>query len=344
MKVSAPKIERISTVDSHTCGEPTRTIVSGGPDLGKGTLMQRQQRFAKEFDHYRTAVINEPRGSDVLVGALLCKPTNPEFAGAVIFFNNTGYLGMCGHGAIGVAATLAYLGRIGPGFHQLETSVGVIGFELDEDMHRVTIENVPSYRYRKAVAVEVPGFGQVVGDIAWGGNWFFLVRSESAQIRPQHLDELLVFTKAIRKALEDQAITGHGGKVIDHIELYCDSGTSDGRNFVLCPGGQWDRSPCGTGTSAKVACLAADGELAPGKRWHQESIIGTYFEANYRVASDQEIKQLGNIGLDPKQTVDESVSASTGIIVPSVTGEASVTAESQLLLDPDDAFRYGIPV
>ncbi len=344
MKVSAPKVERISTIDSHTCGEPTRTIVSGGPVLGSGTLLQRQHRFAKDFDHYRSAVINEPRGNDVLVGALLCKPSSPECAAGVIFFNNLGYLGMCGRGVIGVAVTLAYLGRIGSGYHQLETPVGVVGFELDEDLHRVTFESVASYRYRANVAIDVPGFGEVVGDIAWGGNWFFLVRSDASKIRPQHLDDLLTFSKAIRKTLEDQQIHGYGGQRVDHVQLHCDSGAGGGRNFVLGPGGQWDRSPCSTGTNAKVACLAAEGKLDPGKRWHQESIIGTRFESRYRVPGLEEVKQLGLLGIAPSQSLGDTVAATSAVIIPSIAGEASVTAESQLMLDPDDAFRYGIPV
>ncbi len=344
MKAPVQKVERISVIDSHTAGEPTRTVILGGPELGSGTIAQRQQRFSKEFDHYRSAVINEPRGNDVLVGALICKPTDAKCAAAAIFFNNVGFLGMCGHGAIGVAVTLAYLGRVDPGHHLLETPVGIVGFELDEDMRQVTIENVPSFRYRQNVSVEVSGYGNVVGDIAWGGNWFFLAKEDSAKIRPQNIDELLTYTRAIRKSLEDQKITGHAGQVIDHIEIFSDSSNSDGKNFVLCPGGQWDRSPCGTGTSAKVACLAADGKLAPDKVWRQESVIGTDFEARYRAATEAEVKSLGNVGIDRNQKLSEWVANSSGVIVPSITGSASITSESQLLLDPDDPFRYGIPV
>ncbi|TWU45621.1 4-hydroxyproline epimerase [Novipirellula aureliae] len=344
MKDIAPRLERISVFDSHTGGEPTRLVVSGGPDLGKGSLLQRQQRFENEFDYFRSAIVNEPRGNDVMVGALLCKPSVADCVAGVMFFNNVGSLGMCGHGVIGVAVTLAHLGRIDPGQHKIETPVGTIGFKLDEDLRRVTFQNVPSYRYRKEVAVEVPGFGSVVGDIAWGGNWFFLVRSEPDQIRPQHLEDLLTYTRAIRNALDEQKITGHQGKTIDHVEVFAETSTADGRNFVLCPGGQWDRSPCGTGTSAKLACLAADGLLAPGKLWHQESIIGTHFEARYRLPTESELKKLGNTGVQGGAALADDVADSGGVIVPSITGTASVTAEAQLILDPEDPFCYGIPV
>ncbi|WP_146527952.1 proline racemase family protein [Novipirellula artificiosorum] len=344
MKDTVQRVERISVFDSHTAGEPTRLVVSGGPDLGKGTLLQRRQRFENEFDHYRSAIVNEPRGSDVMVGALLCKPSAPDCVAGVIFFNNVGFLGMCGHGAIGVAVTLAHLGRIEPGKHRLETPVGVIGFDLDEDMNRVTFENIPSYRYRTEVAVDVPGHGQVVGDIAWGGNWFFLVRREPDEIRPQHLDDLLLLTRAIRQALEDQGITGHAGQTIDHVELYCETSPVDGRNFVLCPGGQWDRSPCGTGTCARTACLAASGKLEPGKKWRQESIIGTHFETRYRLPTESELKSLGNLGIAHDDSLSDYVAASGGVILPSITGTASVTSETQLILDPEDPFCYGIPV
>ncbi|TWT82131.1 4-hydroxyproline epimerase [Planctomycetes bacterium CA13] len=344
MKDNPQRIERISVFDSHTAGEPTRLVVSGGPDLGKGSFVQRSHRFENEFDHYRSAIVNEPRGNDVLTGALLCKPSNPDCCAAVVFFNNVECLGMSGHGVVGVAVTLAHLGRIDPGHHLLETPTGTVRFELDEDLHRVTFENMPSYRYRNGISVDVPGHGTIVGDIAWGGNWFFSARNEPEQIRPQHLEELLSLTRAIRQSLEEQNITGHGGKMIDHVELYCETSPVDGRNFVLCPGGQWDRSPCGTGTSARVACLAAEGKLEPDQMWRQESIIGTHFEARYRLPKESELKSLRSVGLHKDESLAANVAASNGIIVPSITGTASVTSENQLILDPDDPFCYGIPV
>ncbi|MGC2299190.1 MAG: proline racemase family protein [Acidobacteriaceae bacterium] len=311
----------IRVIDSHTAGEPTRVVISGGPDLGHGTLTERMQRFASDHDDFRSVVINEPRGSDVLVGALLLEPTDPDCVVGVIFFNNIGYLGMCGHGTIGVVATLAHLGRIRPGEHHIETPVGVVRATLHAD-GQVTVQNVVSFRHRAGVVLEVPGFGTVIGDVAWGGNWFFLVEDAPCDLKVENRDALTEYAWAIRRALREHGVTGAQGEEIDHVELFVSAPAPgiDSRNFVLCPGKAYDRSPCGTGTSAKLACLAAEGLLAPGKTWRQEGILGTYFEGSYRL-----------------------VNGSPREVIPSITGSAFITSESNLLLHPDDPFRAGIP-
>lgn len=310
-------MRRIQVIDSHTGGEPTRCVISGFPDLGEGTLAQRREVFRDQFDMWRSAIVNEPRGSDVIVGALLCPPRAPDSVAGVIFFNNVGPLYMCGHGTIGVAVTLAHLGRIQPGQHKLETPVGDVPFEYHGD-HKVTLENVPSYRYRAEVSIEVPEIGTVVGDIAWGGNWFFLVKNYQEPIHIGRVDRLLEVSRAIQRALREQGITGENGGEIDHVELFGEPGdpANDSRNFVLCPGGAYDRSPCGTGTSAKLACLAADGKLKPGAIWRQESVLGSVFEGSYRLEGDR--------------------------IIPRISGTAYVNAEAVLLLDPQDPFEMGI--
>jgi 4-hydroxyproline epimerase len=310
------ELRQIEVIDTHTAGEPTRLVVSGGPDLGTGSLHQRRDVFREQFDGFRSAVVNEPRGSDVLVGALLCPPSDPSCAAGVIFFNNVGCLHMCGHGTIGVAVSLGHLGRIGAGRHRLETPVGVVTFDYDGECS-VALENVPSYRHAAGVEVPVPGHGPVRGDVAWGGNWFFLVGEHGLEVAPGRIDELTAFTWAIRQALVRQGITGEGGE-IDHVELFGPP-TRPGahsKNFVLCPGKAYDRSPCGTGTSAKLACLAADGKLQPGEVWRQESIIGSVFEGSYRVEQRR--------------------------IVPRIVGSAYVTARATLLVDPRDPFGMGI--
>ena len=267
-------------IDSHTEGEPTRVIVDGGPELGAGSLRERLERFRDRTDSYRRFAISEPRGSDAVVGALLCEPVDEACAAGVIFFNNTGYLNMCGHGAMGVAVTLAYLGRIGPGVHRLETPVGVVQVELLRP-NEVAIENVASYRHRAELAMDVPELGAVTGDIAWGGNWFFLVQQSPVPLVMENLRQLDDAARRVRAELERREITGRDGGLIDHIEFFGPPNTADAnsRNFVYCPGGAYDRSPCGTGTSAKLACLAADGKLAPGELWVQESIIGSRFSS-----------------------------------------------------------------
>jgi len=305
-------------VDSHTEGEPTRLILDGGPPLGAGPLSERRARFEREFDRYRRFALLEPRGVPAMVGALLCAPEDPGSAAGLIFFNDTTFLGMCGHATIGAAVTLARLGRIGPGLHRFETPVGVVTADL-VSANEAIVENVESYRHRDAVEVEVEGMGQVVGDVAWGGNWFFLARSAPCELIPANIPELTRKAEAVRRALREAGIAGADGAEIDHVEFFGppQAAGANSRSYVLCSDGNYDRSPCGTGTSAKLACLAADGKLKPGEAWVQESIIGSRFTASYRE------------GL-------------AGGVIPSIRGRAFVTAETTLLRDPQDPFADGI--
>ena len=301
-------------IDSHTGGEPTRVVVSGGPDLGRGSVAEKLVVLREKFDWVRSSIILEPRGSEVMVGAMLVEPggshSEPYQAG-VIFFNNVGYLGMCGHGMIGVGVTLFHMGKIGVGEHRIETPVGSVKVWV-EDRNTVSIENVESYRKVKDLAVEVEG-KMVRGDVAWGGNWFFLVGEHGEKIELKNVERLSEFTNRIREAL-----WARGHREIDHIELFGapDSPGADSKNFVLCPGGAYDRSPCGTGTSAKMACLVADGKLRPGEIWRQEGIIGSVFEGSVRVEG--------------------------GKIFPRIKGQAFVTGETNIVVDPADPYRFGI--
>ena len=306
---------RLHVVDSHTGGEPTRVVIAGGPDLGRGSLTVQRDRFRQSFDRFRSAVVNEPRGSDVVVGALLVEPEDSTCVTGVIFFNNVGYLGMCGHGTIGLVVTLAHLGRIRPGDHRIETPAGIVTATLHPS-GEVSVANVPSWREKKAVTVSVPGLGPVIGDVAWGGNWFFLVGEHGQELTLANVDELTGFTWRIR-----QAINAGGFPLVDHIELFGPPAApgAHSRNFVLCPGKAYDRSPCGTGTSAKLACLAADGKLEEGALWVQESIIGSTFTGKFRWLDRTE-----------------------GRIEPVITGTAFVNAEATQWLDGRDPFCWGI--
>ncbi len=305
-------MKRIQIIDSHTGGEPTRIVISGGPDLGGGTVAEQLEVFRQKHDAFRSAVVNEPRGSDVLVGALLVPPSDSSCITGVIFFNNVGPLQMCGHGTIGLVVTLAHLGRIKPGAHRIETCVGVVTATLHDD-GSVSVENVPSYRKSKGVVVDVPGFGIISGDLAWGGNWFFLVEQHGQALALSNVEKLTALSWAIR-----QAVNAQGYPEVDHVELFGPPQLPGGhsRNFVLCPGKAYDRSPCGTGTSAKLACLAADGKLAEGETWVQESVIGSAFTGHFRRAGEQ--------------------------IIPIITGTAFVNSEGTLLLDDNDPFCWGI--
>ncbi|WP_375741295.1 4-hydroxyproline epimerase [Pseudomonas boanensis] len=312
-------MKSIRVIDSHTGGEPTRLVIEGFPSLGQGSMAERRRVLAEKFDDWRAATVLEPRGSDVLVGALLCEPQDPQACAGVIFFNNTGYLGMCGHGTIGLVASLTHLGRIQPGVHRIETPVGTVEATLHED-RSVSVRNVPAYRYRKDVSLEVPGIGQVTGDIAWGGNWFFLIANHGQRVAGDNLDALTAYTWAVRQALEAQGIRGEDGGEIDHIELFTEDHEADSRNFVLCPGKAYDRSPCGTGTSAKLACLAADGKLHAGEAWRQASVIGSQFEGRFEWQDD---------GHEDR-------------IIPTIRGRAHISAEATLLLEEHDPFAWGI--
>jgi 4-hydroxyproline epimerase len=308
-------VSTIRVIDSHTAGEPTRLVLEGGPDLGNGPLQERVQRFREHFDEYRSAIANEPRGSDPLVGALLVKPHRADCQIGVIFFNNVGYLGMCGHGAMGVIASLQFAGRLAPGAIKIDTPVGPIEAQLLAD-GRVSVSNVVSHRSAHQLAVHVPGIGRVVGDVAWGGNWFYLVSEHDQTIDIKRVEALTDFSWRIRAALNAQ-----GYPLVDHVELFALSHKpgAHSKNFVLCPGKAYDRSPCGTGSSAKLACLAADGKLREGEAWMQESLIGSIFECRYRWRD-----------------------SAKGEIVPSITGAAYITGETLLRLDPKDPFCWGI--
>jgi 4-hydroxyproline epimerase len=313
--MSTPTTHHIRIIDSHTGGEPTRIAVEGGPDLGRGHLAGRRERFQREFDHFRSAIVNEPRGSDVVVGALLVEPEDKSCAAGVIFFNNVGYLGMCGHGTIGLMVTLAHLGRIKPGDHKIETPVGIITAALHSNGD-VSVANVPSWREKKAATIDVPGMGKITGDLAWGGNWFFLVEKHGQELSLANAEKLTDFCWRVR-----QAVNAQGFPQVDHIELYGPPTVpgANSRNFVQCPGKAYDRSPCGTGTSAKLACLAADGKLDEGSVWVQESIIGSTFSGKFR-------------WLD----------RNAGKVSPMITGTAFVNSEATQLLDERDPFCWGI--
>jgi 4-hydroxyproline epimerase len=317
MSGTGREVRRVRVVDSHTGGEPTRLVVAGGPDLGRGPLQERLAQFRSAHDEFRSAVVNEPRGSDVVVGGLLCEPCDPTCAAGVIFFNNVGYLGMCGHGTIGLVASLAHRGEIMAGEHRIETPVGVVSATLHQG-GEVTVSNVASYRKAAGVAVDVPGFGTVRGHVAWGGNWFFLIEEHRFELTLQNVERLTEFTWAVRGALQAAGVTGDEGHEIDHIEVFGPSELPgvNSKNFVLCPGKAYDRSPCGTGTSAKLACLYESGKLREGEVWRQESIVGSVF--------------------------DGTVVVREGRIYPSITGSAFVNSEAELILDPRDPFCNGI--
>lgn len=319
--MSNTDFHHLKIIDSHTCGEPTRVIIetpNGVSGLDNGSMMDRRIIMSNDYDWIRTTCLHEPRGHNAMVGALLCEPVNPDCIAGVIFFNNVGYLNSCIHGTIGVTASLAHMGKIATGKHRIETPIGEVIAELHDD-GSVTVTNVPSYRYQKNVRIKVPGHGTVTGDVAWGGNWFFLTEDYNGDISIENIASLTQFSYALTQALVDHNIVGSDGAVVDHIEIFGEPtrGVSDSRSFVLCPGLAYDRSPCGTGTSAKLACLHADGKLAPKQIWRQASVLDTVFEGR--------VKPLEN-----------------GQVIPMITGTAYVNGEATIIIQDSDPFKHGI--
>lgn len=313
----------MQVIDSHTEGEPTRVIVSGGPDLGSDSLAERATILATEHRDFYRSVVSEPYGQDAMVGVMLVEPVDTRCVAGVIYFDAAAVIGMCGHGTIGVAATLAHMGKIGLGTHKIETPVGMVEVTLT-DNNTVTVHNIDSYRFKKGVELDVPGVGNIVGDIAYGGNWFFLVDDSPTPVLPHNIRTLTETGIKVRDALYANGIEGENGGVIDHIVFFGPALTKKGhsRNFVLCPDNAYDRSPCGTGSSARLSCLAADGRLAPGEEIYQESTIGSGYTLSYQFST--------------------SANAPLGAIVPAITGQAFITREANLLFNPTDPLRYGV--
>lgn len=310
--------QKLKIIDSHTGGEPTRAIIDGMPDLGPGSMAERREILSKQHDWLRRATVLEPRGFEAIVGAALQESTLPNCTAGVIFFNNAGYLNMCVHGIIGLAITLKHMGRIDTGVHRIETPVGIVIVKLNED-DSVSVENVRSYRTEKDVEIPVPEFGPIVGDIAWGGNWFFIIDGQGPVVDYANIKELTHFCINAREALSIAGITGNAGAAIDHIEIFAPANESiaDSRNFVLCPGDEYDRSPCGTGLSARLACLADSGLLRPNQSYLQASIINTLMEGSFRSDGEK-------------------------AVIPTITAKAWLTGECVLAIDPDDPLKHGI--
>ena len=343
-------MKRIPYLDSHTGGEPTRLITSLPFDLGTGSVADKLSTLKKDHDDLRRTVLLEPRGSDVLVGAYLVPPADPTCQFGVIYFNNVGYLGMCGHGTIGLIASLAYLGKVTPGVIRVETPVGVVEATLhpsslrgasdserrsnlqaseqeiasgedhrprnDEQYpNKVSVQNIPAYRHLTHIPITVDG-KTIHGDVAWGGNWFFLCHDHGLEVNMQNLEPLTDFSWQVREQLTANGVTGANGAEIDHVELFASTPEADSKSFVLCPGKAYDRSPCGTGTSAKLACLYGDGKLKVGQTWKQQSVVGSIFEGSIQLDGDK--------------------------IIPTITGEAWVMSEGTILVDERDPFANGI--
>jgi 4-hydroxyproline epimerase len=312
---------RLRVIDSHTIGEPTRVVIDeslvAGLDLGLGSVRERRDRFRDRYDHVRSALVGDPRGTNAMVGVILVPPADPSCRFGAFYVNRVGYLDMCGHATIGLAVTLGSQGIIEPGSFRLETPAGVVGV-MWHGGGAASFECVPPRRIAKGLALACDDGSRVTGDVATSGLWFFICRDHGLAVEPAAIPALTERAWSIRRALEARGITGDGGEVIDHVVLLGPPREpgNDGRAFVLCPDGAFDRSPCGTGTSALVGCLLDDGILAEGRTWRQESVLGGVYEA--RIRREQ------------------------GVAVPTVRGRAWLTAETTLHFAADDPYRIGL--
>jgi proline racemase len=305
-------------IDSHTGGEPTRVILSGGPDLGGGSLEEQAQRLATDHRDFLSAVLAEPRGQPAMVAALLVPPTSPDSVTGVIYFDVAAVIGMCGHGTIGLAVTLAHLGRIKPGQHQIDTRAGAVGVEL-LDPNTVRVRNIESRLVQQDLSIDVPGLGRVTGDVAYGGNWFFIIDPSPIAVETGNIRAMTDLAITIRDAANAQGARGEQGEPIDHVifQHSVPDPAVHSRSFVLCPDDTYDRSPCGTGSSARLASLAARGLLEPGAEIVHESVIGSRFTVSYQP------------GLK------------SGVL-PTLVGQAHIMGTSTLVFEPTDPFRDGV--
>jgi 4-hydroxyproline epimerase len=315
MPVALPMsdISLVKILDSHAGGAPTRLMLSGGPELGAGPLAERAKVFQEKHDRFRRATVGEPRGSDAVMGALLVEPHDKGCQAGLIFFSNAGYPSLSAHGIIGSVVSLAHLGRIKPGPVKLDTPAGPVSAVLGAG-GEVSFENVPAYRREKDLPLYLPGVGDVNVDLAYGGAWFCLIEQHDQRLALDNLPQLTDYCARIRQAVSDS-----GFPEIDHVALF-GPGTQAGansRDFVLGPGKTYERSPSGAATSARLACLAADGKLAAGAEWVQEGILGSVLRAKYRKQGDK--------------------------IIPTITGHGYIMGEGTLLLDPADPFAWGTP-
>ncbi|HUI64685.1 MAG TPA: 4-hydroxyproline epimerase [Bacteroidota bacterium] len=324
-------------IDAHTCGNPVRVVVGGGPTLEGGTMSERRQQFLAQYDWIRTALMFEPRGHDMMSGSILYPPISPENDAALLFIETSGCLPMCGHGTIGTAAVLIEHGLVRPhvpGTLRLEVPAGTVEahYRLEDGrVHSVRIVNVPSFAEQMGVQVAVPGIGTLSLDVAYGGNFYGII---DPQEHYQGIDqlgvrEILRLSPLIRRLVNETHTFVHPQdptiRGLSHIQW---TGTprakeAHGRNAVFYGEHAIDRSPCGTGTSARMAQWAAKGKLKAGDEFVHESIVGSLFR--------------GRVEGTTKVGTREA-------IIPSIEGWVRITGLNTIFVDDDDPFARGFQV
>lgn len=330
------KIRRtFQTIDTHTGGEPTRTVVGGVPIIPGNTMQEKYVYMQNNNDWMRKVLSLEPRGNDVMSGAFLTPPCSPEADIGVLYFETGGWLPMCGHDTIGVATALVETGMVEvtePITNiVLDTPSGIVRVSVEvEDGYakKVTFVNAPAFVVGRDYIVNLPEFGDVKFDVAYGGNMYALLSAESMglEIIPEKSKEIIAKGVLLRDCINEQLTIKHPFlsfiDKVTHVEFYAPSNTPgvSARNAVLVTGAAIDRSPCGTGTSAKMALLYANGELAIGEPFIHESIIGSLFHC--RILEETTIEGIPSI-------------------IPEIAGQAYITGMSTFMIDPNDPYPEG---
>jgi len=324
-------------IDAHTCGNPVRVVAGGGPMLPHAPMADRRQIFMRDHDWVRRALMFEPRGHDVMSGSILYPPSAPDYDLAVLYIEVSGCLPMCGHGTIGTVTAALEAGLVIPreaGRLALETPAGRVDVEYASDgpyVDQVRLFNVPSYQHAAGVRIEVAGLGEIVVDVAYGGNYYAIIEPQAnwAGLDSMGASDIQRLSPLVRRAAqaavapmhpEDARIAG-----ISHV-MWCDKPRdprADARNAVFYGEKAIDRSPCGTGSSARMAQLAAQGRLAVGDGFVHESIIGTMFDCRVEAAA-----MVGGMAA----------------IRPSVAGWARVIGHNTIYVDDRDPLAHGFQV
>ncbi|MCX7884843.1 MAG: proline racemase [Caloramator sp.] len=328
-------IRTINAVDSHTMGEPTRIVIGGVPVIPGKTMPEKKAYLEKNLDHIRTAIMHEPRGHKDMFGSIITQPTKEEADLGIIFMDGGGYLNMCGHGSIGALTVAVELGMVPVKEPYtdvvLEAPAGLVKGKVkveDGKAKEVSIVNVPSFLYKQDVEVDVPEVGKLTIDISFGGSFFALVKSSdiAIDICTSNAQKLCDVGMKILKAVNEQVKVQHPVlehiKSVDLVEIYGPAKNPKAtlQNVVVFGQGQVDRSPCGTGTSAKLATLYAKGQLKINEEFIYESITGTMFKG---------------------RVLEETKVGDYKAIIPEITGSAYITGFNQFIIDPEDPLKYG---
>lgn len=331
-------LNTFSCIDAHTCGNPVRVVAEGGPELAGANMFEKRQHFLKEYDWIRKGLMFEPRGHDMMSGSILYPPSDPANDAGILFIETSGCLPMCGHGTIGTVTVAVERGLISPkteGSLKLETPAGVVNafyYMENRKVRSVRFQNIPSFLAAAHCSVDLPSLGRIKFDVAYGGNFYAIVDPQEnfSGIENYSAEQLIVYSRELRPIINDAYRFMHPENPriagVSHIQWTGSTLSPDahGRNAVFYGDKAIDRSPCGTGTSARMAQWFAKGKLKTGDAFIHESIIGSQFTGR--------VDAVTRVGIYPA-------------IIPSIEGWAKITAHNTIFIDEeDDPYAHGFQV